>query len=314
LILSHFVRKTGAHFSGKCSSKQEVEAMRTLALAAVIICAFVGQALAWGEEGHAIVAEIAQRRLNDTARAAVSTILKNSSPELTNASLASFASWADDYRPTHHETTNWHFVDIPLQEDVYDPARECKADDPEGDCIIAELERLKSDVRCKSGEEQFNALKFAVHFVGDIQQPLHTVLDEVGGNNIIVEVQMKGLVCTGSCVPPTEPANFHAVWDSVLIQKTVFAWGSYVERLEGGWLKSPEAAGADGGTPTSWALEAHKAAQVVWAAKPANNILKDAYYQTALPILDRQLAVGGLRLARFLNEAFASTQACGPVK
>ena len=43
---------------------------------------------------------------------------------------------------------------------------------------------------------------------------------------------------------------------------------------------------------------------VVWFAKPANNILNDSYYQAALPILDRQLAVGGLRLARFLNEAF----------
>jgi len=276
--------------------------MRTLALAVAVSCTFVGQALAWGEEGHAIVAEIAQRRLNDVARAAISTIFANISPTLRHASLASFASWADDYRPTHHETSNWHFVDIPLQENVYDPARECKADDPDGDCIIAELERLKADVRCKTGEEQFKSLKFAVHFVGDIQQPLHTVLDEVGGNNIFVEVQIKGI---------TEFAKFHAVWDSVLIQKTVFAWGSYVERLEGGWLKSPAAVGADGGTPTDWALEAHKAAQTVWAAKPANNILHDPYYQMALPILDRQLAVGGLRLARFLNEAFAP-QNCPP--
>jgi len=283
--------------------------MKTLALSAAFTCAFVGQALAWGQEGHSIVAEIAQRRLNDAARAAVSTIFTNVSPLLTHASLASLASWADDFRASHEATTNWHFVDIPLAEDAYDPARECKADDPKGDCIIAELERLKKDVRCKTGEEQFNALKFAVHFLGDIQQPLHTVLEEVGGNNIFVEVQVKGLICTGSCVPTTDFAKFHAVWDSVLIQKTVFAWGSYVERLEAGWLKSPEAAGADAGTPTDWALEAHKAAQAVWAAKPANNILTDTYYHVALPVLDRQIAVGGLRLARFLNEAFAA-QTC----
>jgi hypothetical protein len=283
--------------------------MRTFSVACLFVTISGTTALGWGQEGHAIVAEIAQRRLNDTARAAISTIMTNISPALKQASLASFASWADDYRPLHHETTNWHFVDIPLKEEVYDPTRECKPDDPNGDCIIAELERLKNDVRCKTGEEQFNALKFAVHFVGDIQQPLHTVLDEVGGNNIFVEVQIKGLVCTGSCVPTTDFAKFHAVWDTTLIQKTVFAWGSYVERLEAGWLKSSEALGADGGTPTSWALEAHKAAQVVWSAKPANNILNDSYYQAALPILDRQLAVGGLRLARFLNEAFAS-QSC----
>lgn len=286
--------------------------MRTLALAAAVSCVFVGQALAWGEEGHAIVAEIAQRRLNDAARAAIARILANVSPTLTNASLASFASWADDFRPTHRETSNWHFVDMPLQANDYDPARDCKPNAEEGDCIIAELERLKNELRCTTGEEQFNALKFAVHFVGDIQQPLHTVLEEVGGNNIFVEVQMKGLVCPGSCVPTTDFAKFHAVWDSVLIQKTVFAWGSYVERLENGWLKSPDAVGVDGGTPVSWAIEAHKAAQVVWAEKPDNNILRDSYYNKVLPILDRQLGVGGLRLAKFLNDAFAS-QTC-PVK
>ncbi|WP_375414583.1 S1/P1 nuclease [uncultured Bradyrhizobium sp.] len=283
-------------------------------LAACVFLPVSGTAVfGWGQEGHAIVAEIAQRRLSDDTRAAVSAILKNVSPTLQYASLASFASWADDYRPLHQETTNWHFVDIPLKEDVYDPTQECKSTDPKGDCVIAELERLKNDIWCKTGEDQFNALKFAVHFVGDIQQPLHTVLEEFGGNNIFVEVQMKGLVCTGSCVPTTDFAKFHAVWDTTLIQKTVFAWGSYVDRLEAGWLVSADAAGAEGGTPTTWALEAHKAAQAMWAAKPANNILNDSYYQAALPVLDRQLAVGGLRLAKFLNDTFAA-KSCTTVK
>ena len=285
--------------------------MKTFLTAIAISCCFGSAAHAWGEEGHAIITEIAQRRLTDEARAAITNIFNNISPILKHASLASFASWADDYRSSHHETTNWHFVDIPLKEDVYDPARECKPNTQEGDCIIAELERLKSDIRCKTGEEQFNALKFGVHFVGDIQQPLHTVEEERGGNNIFVEIQMKGLICTGPCVPTTDHAKFHAVWDSVLIQKTVFAWGSYVERLEAGWLKSPEAIGADGGTPAGWSLEAHKAAQAMWAAKPANNILHDTYYHVALPILDRQLGVGGLRLARILNDAFASSDCSG---
>jgi hypothetical protein len=37
---------------------------------------------------------------------------------------------------------------------------------------------------------------------------------------------------------------------------------------------------------------------------PASNILDDAYLEEAMPILDRQLALAGLRLARFLNEAY----------
>src|SRR6185295_3634404 len=107
----------------------------------------MSHALAWGQEGHAIVAEIAQRRLSDEARAAVASIFRTVSPVLTYASLASFASWPDDYRPHHLETTNWHFVDIPLAENTYDPARDCKPDDKFGDCIIAELARLKDELR-----------------------------------------------------------------------------------------------------------------------------------------------------------------------
>src|SRR3954447_20951339 len=262
--------------------------MRSIGLAVLVGLTPIS-AYAWGPDGHAIVAEIAQRRLNAATREAISTILRNISPSLDHASLASFASWADDYRIAHPETTNWHFVDIPLDDDVYNPARQCKVTD-HGDCIVAELDRLKSEVRCSTGQDQFNALKLAVHFIGDIQQPLHTVDEELGGNNIFVEIRMRGLTCAAPCVPTDIYSNFHAAWDTVLVQKTAFSWGSYVERLESSWLRSSEAVGADGGVPADWALEAHKLAQSVWRAKPATNVLDDGYYYKALPVLDRQLS------------------------
>jgi hypothetical protein len=94
-----------------------------------------------------------------------------------------------------------------------------------------------------------------------------------------------------------------------LIHAVVFAWGSYVDRLEAtdGWLKTPAAhkAGIDGGTPADWAVETHAAAQTVWNLLPANHVIDDAYFDNALPVLDRQLGVAGLRLARLLNEAYA---------
>ena len=65
-------------------------------------------AQAWGPEGHSIVAEIAQRRLDPQATEAVAQLLGK------NVSLASISSWADDERVKHPETANWHFVDIPL--------------------------------------------------------------------------------------------------------------------------------------------------------------------------------------------------------
>jgi nuclease S1 len=286
--------------------------MRSLALAAALVCALVcvwtGDALAWGQEGHSIIAEIAQQRLSPAAAQRVAGLLKG-------RSLASIASWADDVRDTRPETTQWHFVDIPLDVPTYKPTRDCKKDAEKGDCIIAELEQLTKDLHCTSGDAQTEALKFAVHFVGDIHQPLHTVAEKTGGNDVAVDVFMRGLA-TGPTTPVTHtPTNLHVVWDSTLIQKTTWAWGAYVDRLEAGWLASPEAWAEDPGkTPAlpdadalrKWAEEAHQAAHTVWYLRPADDVLDDRYLRDVLPILDRQLGVAGLRLARFLNAAFGS--------
>jgi len=278
--------------------------MRSLALAAAITCAFIGQALAWGQEGHSIIAEIAQRRLSSEAVMMAGTLLG------VGHSLASVASWADDIRDERPETYNWHFVDIPINVRNYDSARDCKEDKKSGDCIVAELDRLKNDLRCASGEKKVEALKFAVHFVGDIHQPLHTVYELKGANDIKVDIFMRGLTCTGTCEPTHISTNFHAAWDSGLIQKSVWDWGAYVDRLEVGWLKSPEAmqTGIDGGTPLEWAEETHKMARAVWNLRPADNVLDDRYYRDVLSILDRQLGIAGLRLAQFLNTAYGSDQ------
>jgi hypothetical protein len=277
--------------------------MRSIALSAVFACALISQALAWGQEGHSIVAEVAQRRLSPEAAAMVEQLLGR------GHSLASVASWADDVREERPETSNWHFVDIPLAIAKYDASKVCKKSE-KGDCIVAELDRLRNDLRCASGQKKIEALKFSVHFLGDIHQPLHSVDELTGGNGLKVEIFMRGLTCTGTCTPMRASTNFHSAWDSGLIGKTVWAWGAYVDRLESGWLSSDEAKapGVDGGTPTDWAEETHKAARNVWNRRPADDVLGDAYFQEVLPVLDRQLGLGGLRLARFLNDAYQSNQ------
>jgi hypothetical protein len=191
--------------------------MRAIRLAAVLTCALSGQALGWGQEGHSIVAEIAQHRLSAEAAAIVEQLLGK------GHSLASIASWADDTRDTRLETTNWHFVDIPLARDDYNEAADCHPtdEDKKGDCIVAELKRLRNDLRCATGDKKIDALKFAVHFVGDIHQPLHAVLERTGGNDIIIDLFARGGTCTGSCVPQHTYMKFHAAWDSGLIMRTV---------------------------------------------------------------------------------------------
>jgi hypothetical protein len=278
--------------------------MKTIAASCVFIGLSCGAALGWGQEGHSIVAEVAQHRLTPEAAAEVARLLG------ANHSLASVGSWADDERDVRPETYNWHFVDIPIASNTYDAATQCVSDPSAGDCVIAELDRLKSDLRCAANDDQKkDALRFAVHFVGDIHQPLHTVLEQKGGNGISVELKMRGsLICReGPCPITSSHANFHAAWDTNLINKTTWNWGAYVDRLESGWLASAEAQGADGGTFVEWATGTHANAQQVWNQLPANKVLDDTYYQAILPILDKQLGLAGIRLARFLNEAYSST-------
>lgn len=109
----------------------------------------------------------------------------------------------------------------------------------EGDCAVAELDRLRNDLRCAS----------AVHFVGDIHQPLHTVLADEGGNLIEADLFMRGLICTDTCIPAHTLMSFHAAWDTGLIQKALWNWGAYVDRLRSGWLAGAEAALSDRGHP-----------------------------------------------------------------
>ncbi|WFU80317.1 S1/P1 nuclease [Bradyrhizobium sp. CIAT3101] len=274
--------------------------MRAYCLSLIFSCLLITAAHAWGQEGHSIVAEIAQRRLSPEAADAVGRILGR------GHSLASVGSWADDVRDARPSTYNWHFVDIPIARSTYDAGADCKQDPEKGDCTIAELERLKTELRCGSTDKKIEALKFAVHFVGDAHQPLHTVLEERGGNGVQVDIFMQGKSCTGTCHPTHNHSNFHAAWDTGLIMKTVWDWGAYVDRLEDGWLQSEEAKALAIGTPTDWILETHVAAQSVWNAVPDNKVLDDNYYNEVLPVLDRQLGKAGIRLAAFLNNAYAS--------
>ena len=207
--------------------------LRTLSLSAALTFAFLAPAAAWGPDGHSIVAEIAQRRLSPEAAAMVATLLGR------GHSLASIASWPDDVREERPETSNWHFVDIPISVTTYNQARDCSLDKKRGDCIILELGRLKDELACGTGDKKVEALKFTVHFLGDIHQPLHTVDEAMGGNEVKVELFMRGETCTGKCEPKRIPSNFHSAWDGDLIKAMVFDWGRYVYRPKAAGCRAP---------------------------------------------------------------------------
>jgi hypothetical protein len=276
--------------------------MKTCWLAVMLCLAPLEQAFSWGQEGHSIVAEIAQRRVNPTALQQINRLLGSELPGLEGAqfSLASIASWADDYRADdHNETRKWHFADIPYSSDHYNAARDCVLDFKEGDCIINALARSRATLAdcSKPDQERAMALKFVAHLVGDLHQPLHattrtnpdTDQDDHGGNGI--EVTAFG-----------HASNLHKVWDSDLTMHKVYDWGEYVRLLETKWLRGKDIAALQAGDPVSWAEEAHRAAQLVAYNFRPDHVIDEEYYRDAIPVVDRQLALAGVRLARVLNE------------
>ena len=277
--------------TGNSSARASVRlAMATLAL---LMCSN-SRLWAWGQEGHSIIAEIADLNLTASAKARVAALLGQ------NASLASISSWADDIRDERPETYNWHFVDIPLDADHYDPNRDC-LDSSRGDCAINAIERNRKTLRdpAASAQDKKEALMYLVHFIGDIHQPLHAVGDYRGANDYPVKFFVDPQKKT------KEETNLHAIWDSNLIRTTVWDWGAYVRRLQSDWLPGKDVKQLTAGTIVDWTEETHKAARDVAFKAPMNADLGQDYIALALPTVDRQLATAGLRLARVLNEIFA---------
>ncbi|WP_027161686.1 S1/P1 nuclease [Mesorhizobium sp. WSM1293] len=274
--------------------------LRRISLAAAFLVIASNLALAWGPSGHAIIAEIAQRRLGAEALKGVSDLLG------PGASLASIANWADDERVQDKVATKWHFVDIPGTATAYDASRDCIPDAALGDCLIAAINRQLAVVACPTQpvDARQRALKFLVHLVGDLHQPLHAIGDAGGGNGIAVTI------VTQEGVNGDLPfnSNLHSAWDVALIEKTAWSWGTYEERLEDGWLKAADVPAVTAGTTIDWANESHRLAVAIIKSVPPNTVLDDAYRKANLPILDEQLGRGGPRLAKLLNDAFAAAQ------
>jgi hypothetical protein len=271
---------------------------KILAALLFITLALPQLAFGWGRDGHQVIAAVAEDHLNETTKVMIQSLIGNKH-------LYSIASWADEIRNQRRETGGWHYVNIPLGSE-YDAARDCA---PPKSCIVAEIDDFVKVLTNKNTprEERAEALKFIVHFVGDIHQPLHAVGEAAGGNGI--HVSFEGSTRCGSY-----DCNLHGVWDSSMILRTGMSRDEYVQHEEE-LLKSENLARLDGGTPVQWVNESAHLGQPAWVADETN--LGDSYYRKEINVVDRQMALAGLRLAKLLNDTigkmtprdFATSQA-----
>lgn len=249
-------------------------------------------ASAWGPQGHRLVAELAWEQLTPQAQARIEPLL-HGEPEPT---LPGIANWADRLRSSDPDlgrlSAAWHYVNIGGDQCVFDEPRDC----PEGNCVV---EAIPAQAALLADESlpmasRTRALKFLVHFVGDVHQPLHAGhAEDKGGNTYQVNLDGKG-------------SNLHQLWDSGLLGTTRLDDVRYLERLRA-LPADPHAAAL---VTDPLALRAAKWAEqscvivVEPGFYPQNRKISAEYVQSWLPVAEQQLRLGGARLAVVLNEIF----------
>jgi hypothetical protein len=260
------------------------------------------QLMAWGPKGHAIVVDIAASRLTPAAKQNLQLLLGDDS-------LASIASWADTVRKDRDESYDWHFVDIPKDAPGFSEERDCfRPQDKHKDaltdhhnCVVDRIESFQKVLGDENAPraDRLEALKWIVHFVGDLHQPLHAIDEARGGNDIKLPV-------FGSAKCGDYECNLHWTWDTLLLEHTDYSEEEYVGRLNT-LIAQKHLDKQAGGAPVDWANESHLQARHIIEAKPA--VVDEAYYQSNIELVNEKLALAGLRLAALLNATLGKTPA-----
>lgn len=328
------------HFA--CSRRRMREGVCLWALGAAFIMLLIpARAWSWGCEGHQAVAVIAEKHLNGHAQERANKLLLGVpiDPALARWCpsqgldlMEDSATWADDLRKVQPEASAWHYIDIPRNAPRSALADSCPA--PAG-CVTSALAHQIEVLRNDSNDPQTRAaaLRFVIHFVGDLHQPLHCVSNnDEGGNCVPVDFFGNPSVEKNPQFESYSP-NLHGIWDSGIIQRmkgteTVAQWADSLDHQfsaqEAGWEKA-------GVNLDDWAWESHELADsVVYAKLPVaipvekpevvkscaddNHIstrmlnlhekVSQQYVDAVAPTIDEQIAKAGVRLAMILNQVW----------
>ncbi|MBC8283718.1 MAG: S1/P1 nuclease [Nitrospinae bacterium] len=246
-------------------------------LVLLILVTNVHDSVAWGPQGHRVIGFIAESHLQPKVE---KLILE----KFNIKSLADVATWADEARKKRKEENPWHYTNIAEGQWTYDAARDC----PSGSCVTEQIQKFSDILDDPSAplQQRKGALKYLVHFVGDVHQPLHlgNKKDRGGGT---LHFPYKGKV-----------VSLHYLWDGGLIN-----WqGSllkYATSLNGKVLEG-EISSWNLSTVADWANESRS-----MALKSAYNVekgsLSKAYIERGREIIDLRLTQAGVRLAHLLN-------------
>ena len=297
-------------------------------------------AQAWGCKGHQTVAWIAEKHLTAEARQLVEKLLGENSidPQLkrwcgnaTTDLLVDASTWPDDVR-NERKNGPWHYIDIPRGKHKGDLDGYCG---PEG-CVTSVIEQQRAILKDKSADpvKRAEAIRYLVHFVGDMHQPLHAITNADNGGNCVPVKYFRHQPLLNALRPEREDysPNLHQIWDTEMVERDMEISSPlrYADELDEKFHAQSAAWEAAGIHVDNWAWESHERAETaVYDALPekiaiepdiklkscaennhmgermlARHLAVGEVYQTsAAKAAETSLAEAGVRLAMILNEA-----------
>lgn len=241
---------------------------------------FCGLSYGWGGYGHRVIAAIAEWCLRSETQSKIIAIVGESN------SLESVSNWASDMEREKRKTSKWHYIYLPKNRDDYIPERDC----PRGGCLISSIEDFAEVLANDSAplEKREEALKYVVHFIGDLHQPFHCGYREDSGgyDTKVIFARRK--------------TNLHKVWDTDLLARDQMKFEDYVQKLFK--RASPDdIKKMQESTILEWMSESRSILRNHAYTYPSSGILDFAYQDHSLGIIDNQLLKAGVRLAGFLD-------------
>ena len=254
--------------------------------------------LSWGVTGHRTIGKIAENHLSPAARTAVRELLGNES-------LADVSTWADEIRgrSEYRATAGWHFANLPLGLDYSAFQRQVEGMTRENVySALLQQEKVLTD-KASTREKKIEALKFVVHFVGDLHQPMHISREEdKGGNTIQLNYEGQG-------------TNLHSVWDSKLLDKQGLDYEQLAVKCDK--ASSGEIRQWQSDPLIKWMWESYEISSKLYAEVGAmkSRSIGDSYYQEHIATINQRIEQAGIRLAGVLNTIFKNgltASAAGP--
>lgn len=269
--------------------------IRTALLALVALPgAATAEPVMWGGDGHRMVCGVAWQRLTTDGRALATRMLGGSDEK----TFVDACVWADEVRSDRPETYNYHFINIPAGASGMDMARDCSAPKRCAPWAIVHFGRVLGDAKADR-QARTEALKWILHFVGDLHQPLHAGRPgDLGGNRVFVDF-------FGDRGNDERRNNLHSVWDSQMLRRASMRWpgaSNYLFRQ----IAQDEAKGWETLNVTDWANESFRIdEEFVYAKVDADGRIRNAYFRPAIGIIEAQIMKGGVRLAHLINSIAA---------